>query len=1251
MSELLRDVLDIPVAAGDEDYVLRLTDGIDASRIAATIDEYVVTPELVQAFDAALGLVAEAMTTGVSRGAFLSGSFGSGKSHFMAVLYALLRHNATARAKPELQPVVDKHDAVLRDKNVMPLAFHLLAAESMEEALFSGYVRQVRVLHPGAPLPALYMADALLADADRMRARVGDDGFFAGLNGGAEKRADQWSRLLGDDTTWAAGSYAAAKAAAPGSELRQRLVTALTREYFASYTRQAEFVDLDTGLSVIAGHAKGLGHDAVVLFLDELVLWLAFGVQDREFFRRESQKLTKLVEAGMGPRAVPLISFVARQMDLRRWFADAGASGAEQEALDRAFRHQEGRFGTIVLGDNNLPYVAHRRLLRRRAGNPQAELVLRDAFARVNRSPAIWDVLLDGINTDDQHRGADEEAFRLTYPFSPALVSTLRDLASVMQRERTALKVMQQMLVDRRDTLTVDDVIPVGDSFDYIVSGSQPLDAQAAALFKSANALYRDKLRPLILTDNGLTEAAAADPGKLTPAFRAQERLAKTLLLSAVAPRVPALKELTGSRLASLNHGSIRSPLPGSEAGIVVTKVKEWSRRIPEIHVGADPKNPVIRVQLSDVDYESVVENAKGEDNDGRRRELIKDLVRDALGVAETSPDVFGAYQHAVTWRGSRRSVDLVFGNVRDASWLTDDHFRARAGSWRFVVDFPYDEPGFSGAQDLARLDEITARGPRERVIAWLPHFLSDDRMRDVSRLVILDWLLTGTGGDRWRKNADHLSEVDRAQARAILESQRTALREGLRRAIQEAYGAARSTPGTLADDTSHDRVLVSLDAGFMPAAPVGADLGAAFRNLVDQAFGATYPAHPRFEPADTEVTVRDLLAVYAHVERAVADPEDRVRLEGDVAAVRRVANALGVGQAAETHFLFGDDRFTPWAAEFERAAARDDIRPEDTVTVAQLRKWIDTMTPPNGLRDEVADLVILAWAALRTRAWYDKGGPVPPPRPGSARPDMELRPEPLPAPADWKKATSRAEALFGLHVNPYLTAAGVAELTADIQQRVGALTDDASGLVSPVEDAYRRLGLDAAQPGRLATARAGSDLLERLRRAGGDRVRLIETLAAAQLPCTEAALANSLTRARVVADALRDFRWDRLTPLRDAEKTQDERGRSAASALNALRHAVRADEFASRLGPALSAAEEALYEWLTAGQELPPILPPPDPPWVPVPDKGKLVRTPSPGSGVRAAGEPDAAVLQPLADFLRGHPDEDVTVEWRVTG
>ena len=83
----------------------------------------------------------------------------------------------------------------------------------------------------------------------------------------------------------------------------------------------------------------------MVLFLDELVLWLAFSVRDPEFFRArvaEADQARRVRRSAA--RAIPLVSFVARQMDLRRWFADAGASGAEQEALDRAFRHQEGRF-------------------------------------------------------------------------------------------------------------------------------------------------------------------------------------------------------------------------------------------------------------------------------------------------------------------------------------------------------------------------------------------------------------------------------------------------------------------------------------------------------------------------------------------------------------------------------------------------------------------------------------------------------------------------------------------------------------------------------------------------------------------------------------------------------------------------------------------------------------------------------------------------------------------------------------------
>src|SRR5664279_743581 len=592
MAVLLRDVIGIPVRAGAEDYVLRLTEGVGHDHVAATMRDYVVTPALAEAFDQALDLVAEAVRSSISRGAFLTGSFGSGKSHFMAVLHAVLGNEPIARAEPLLQPVIARHDAVLHDKKVLRLAFHLLGAKSLEDAILGGYLRQVRELRPEAPLPAVHQSDRILDDAQRLRTQLGDEAFFAGLNGDVTAD-DPWAVLLGSGA-WTATSYDEARAAAPDSENRQQLVSSLVRGYFSAYTENAAFVDLDSGLTAISRHAAGLGYDAVVLFLDELVLWLAFSVQDKEFFRRESQKLTKLVESGIGGREIPLVSIVARQMDLRRWFADAGASGAEQDALDRAFRHQEGRFSTLVLGDDNLPYVARQRLLQRR--DAAAEEILRDAFDRLDRRSGVWDVLLDGINTDERHRGADEAAFRLTYPFSPALVSTLRSLASVMQRERTALKVMQQILVDRRDTLTVDDVIPVGDAFDYVVGGKEALDAQVAALFRSATALYRDKLRPILLTTHGVTlEQATGDRDGLPAGYRTDDRLAKTLLLSAVAPKVPALKELTAARLASLNHGSIVAPLPGAEVAIVLAKIRDWNRQVPEIHVSGDPRRRRLR--------------------------------------------------------------------------------------------------------------------------------------------------------------------------------------------------------------------------------------------------------------------------------------------------------------------------------------------------------------------------------------------------------------------------------------------------------------------------------------------------------------------------------------------------------------------------------------------------------------------------------------------------------------------------------
>jgi hypothetical protein len=1246
MSMLLRDVIDIPERAGAEDYVLRLTDSVGHAAARRTLDEYVVTDALADAFDTALALVAEGVRSGTSRGAFLKGSFGSGKSHFMAVLHALLEQEPAARSKPELQPVVAKHDGVLADRKILPLAFHLLGAKTMEEALFQGYIRQIGQRNPRAPLPAVHKSDALLEDAERLRGQLGDAPFFAGLNGSTEgdSGGDPWTAVLGAGS-WDADRYSEARAAAPTSEQRQQLVSALVETYFRAYTQQAEYVDLDTGLSAIATHAKGLGYDAVVLFLDELVLWLAFSVQDREFFRRESQKLTKLVESAIGGRSIPLISFVARQLDLRQWFADAGASGAEQEALDRAFRHQEGRFGEIQLGDDNLPYVAHRRLLQPK--DDQARVTLEAAFGSIDRRPAVWDVLLDGMNTDERHRGSDEQSFRLTYPFSPALVSTLRTLASVMQRERTALKVMQQMLVQRRDVLTIEEVIPAGDCFDLVVQGQtgQALDAEAAALFRSANKLYTDKLRPLLLGIHGIEERTLREEPETVPvAYRTDDRLAKTLLLSAVAPKVPALMALTASRLASLNHGSIVSPLPGGEAAVVLSKVRTWARDVPEIHLDGEDRNPTIRVQLSDVDYESIVERAKGEDNTGRQRELLKDLVSDSLDVNLARQDLQGAYPHDIVWRGSRRRVDVVFGNVRDRTWLSDDHFQAAPDTWRVVIDHPFDEPGHSSIEDLQRLDEMVTRGVQSRTIVWLPRFLSDNKIRELRRLVILNWLLDGSP-ERWQGAADHLNETDRALARSILESQRNTLRRSLEDAVQQAYGAASPRPGVLLDEAGHERTLFSFERLFAPANPVGATLGQAFENLLGQAFEAVYPAHPHFEPGDVEVKVRDLKVVAAYVARAITDSDKRVELQADAAVVRRIAEPLGVGKATEMHYLLGDDRFTPWGQEIERALGRrtNEGTPADgPVTVGELRRWIREVTPAHGLRDEVADLVVITWAALRQRAWFQHGSPLPTvPDPGSLSASMELRTQELPSHDEWEKARAAAGALLGVPAAAYLTAPAVADFVAQVTGTAQDLARTAPDLVTALETVYRTLGIDDGD--RLRTARASAALVQRLPHLTG--VKLVQTVGSPELAsATPTAAGKSLASAAAVAGALNRFPWHRLDPLLQAMNGEGDQATSAAVVVNDVRDAVQHDEIVTAASSALSACEEGIFAWLTANKT------DQQDDNRPTEDGGRQSGKVAPTGGATRAGRgTNEGVLTDLKSFLQAHADETVQVTWRV--
>ena len=166
--------------------------------------------------------------------------------------------------------------------------------------------------------------------------------------------------------------------------------------------------------------------------------------------------------------------------------------GSEKLSFTDTLKHWEGRFDSVKLNDRNLPKIAERRLLT--PNSAASRQVIDAAFEESQRTrPEVLDVLM----TED----GDRELFRSTYPFSPAFMKALVAASSALQRERTALKVMLQLLVDRRDELTVGDLVSVGDLFDVLASGDEPFSQDMKRHFDHAKELYHSHLEQLLIAE------------------------------------------------------------------------------------------------------------------------------------------------------------------------------------------------------------------------------------------------------------------------------------------------------------------------------------------------------------------------------------------------------------------------------------------------------------------------------------------------------------------------------------------------------------------------------------------------------------------------------------------------------------------------------------------------------------------------------------------------------------------------------
>ena len=1242
MTTYLKDLLDIPKQVNKGDFVLKLTEGISEEQAAQTLESYVVTDSLESNFLEATRFVGSAVQTNTSMAAYLHGSFGSGKSHFMAVLHLLLQGNPTARAIPELAESVKESNKWTTGSNGKPRKFlmvpyHMIGARSMEQGILGGYSSFVRRTHPDAPIPGVYASEKMFEDANNLREKMGDAKFFEGLNRRTQDsetdEVDEWGEQVGIE--WDAESYDATSTTEPGTPERSRLVGDLVEAYFGNYPSIAlgddsAFLPLDDGLAVISQHARALGYDALILFLDELVLWLASHAADPKFVNEEGTKLTKLVEFQNTQRPIPIIAFVARQRDLRD-LVDQNIVGAQRMNYAKVLEHQDGRFSLITLEDRNLPAIAEKRVLKVRDESARQQLQ-----AHFDNTQRLRSDVLATLMTNE----GDREMFRQVYPFSCALVTTLIDASSLLQRERTALRVLLQLLVRHRDELILGDIVPVGDLFDVLAEGAEPFNDAMKAQLNNAIRLYQAKFLPRLEQEHGshahLMTLPIGHPKR--QAFRNDDRLVKTLLLAALVTGSRPLRDLTARSLANLNHGSVKSPVPGGQTARVIAKCRGWRNTISELKLGDDDRNPTVTLQLSNVDTDGIINNALNEDSTGNRRRLIRRMLQETLEIDPTDDRMFPT--HKFIWRGTERICSVKFENIHEMELSALTASNGSEGHWNLIIDYPFDTPPHTPRDDRAQLDKYREKHGTTHTLAWMPAFFSDSALGDLGRLVCIEHILASE--QRFEACASHLAVTDRAIAKSLLTNQQSQLRDTMRRHIEAAYGLRRDdqVAGTLEPGWDQSDTFDTLCEGLSMRVPATANLKDAMQDLLSQALAHQYPAHPDFGDLARSLNLRK---VADEALAAAAERDNRRMVRPELRKLMKtIAEPLKLINTAENAFTLSDH----WKLHFTRHMADTGT---ETPTVSQLREWIDR-PQLMGLPSEASGLVILVFAAQTNRSFFSDGAVIREPTAANLSDGMELRLLPMPSEEQWEQAITRAASLFGIARPPMRNARKMNALATEITEKLAARHRGAEALLQRLHQLGKNFNVLPENSQRINTLSASLKLAEQLETE--DACELLSRLAEA--PEDEIGqLVRTHNLAYMQADkTLEAIHRTRLDVVQRLGSVQDDRRDAVESLYRDLAEALAADEHVTPLAPVLSDIESRAVRLLT--EVTAPISPPqptptpgPEPPQ-PAPPAEHVERV---GSGQLPPASPEDAEAK-IAEIRQQAADGDlvrIAITWTI--
>lgn len=701
-------------------FVIKLREAdADSNEVKQLVEDYVITPAVEKELPRILDDMKQVFDRGEEYGRFIHGSFGSGKSHFMTMLSMLLDNVAPAWLKfgPLLTAHKDElaskgreaadHPTWIPDAKLLVVRIHMLSvrgrATGLDRAVYDAFNAALK-RRGKAPFEFLNV-----------------DEIFAQVRREAEEYGDVvWKRLESSEIVGGEEDF---ESLANGSmKARERFARAWIAYKGMDPSQAGIDPNWAEGLRRMGDHAKTQGFGGIVLMVDEFLLWLA--EKSGQEFVREINNLNVIVDHNTGQRPAPVFVFVARQRNLQEFFPDLVDESKIHEQLD----HHAKRFELTKLQDVELRHIVRGRVLRPKDPEAVKQAVTRLAETHKKLLPALL-------------AGADIDYLRDVYPFHPALIEMLVDVTSLMQRERSALRLLYELLVLHYPDLPLGEFLPVGSAFAAIFPESGVEASKKVELMQDIHHQYYARLAPAMAA---MGEDEGTDFGE--ERRRALDQIVKTVLLAEVSPRLKR-GGLSIERLVQLNSVDVEGESFRGRVRVAETDLLALSQPVPDLQVAGKGKTAIIRFVLGRVSLGEILGRARSKvDNRAQHFKVFWAALKSALDLTKVKGFEEGGANEGdwdLLWRGTRRRGRLKLGNVREMAY---EDFEPPAGTFKVLVDYPWDEPGHSVDEDRMRASNVRQKKGARYTACWLPRHMTPTELGVITELAAVRYLLSDAG-------------------------------------------------------------------------------------------------------------------------------------------------------------------------------------------------------------------------------------------------------------------------------------------------------------------------------------------------------------------------------------------------------------------------------------------------------------------------------------------------------------------------